>query len=396
MVRCALCPCVVGALFAWFVIACGGDDAVLPGEHAAGSGGSNGEGGAGSRGTVDTSGAGASPTANGIGEPSASGIVLDASIVGDVRVDANATPAEAGLTSDALASTKPRVWVSSDLTDPQSANATDTDDIVTMSAFLLTANRVNVQGVVVGATPFTSCHSSLAWINANVASAYAKEVASLNAKIGGYPSVVPFLEASTCGHKFDATSSVNLDSLPTVKALVDAAKAGPLVILNWSPMTETASAIQYLLSQKDMGTLDNVTIVSHWTSPATQYNCNVDAAACAYLHQQASAGAIKLYELGPMGQTGLVDNGCHSPVNLSQSMMSVGAIGKLMSVKWNGNGWPDMSDGATFFVLDGFGGGLRILKSDGTVDSAGYDRLCNDRAKLAPLLEGAAKAAAGL
>jgi hypothetical protein len=384
----------MGALFAWLVIACSGDDAALPSEHAAGSGGSSGEGGGGAGGTVETSRAGASPSADRGGEPSESGSFLDAGNAGSYQVDAATT--EVGATIDAHSITKPRVWVSSDLTDPKSANATDTDDIVTMSAFLLMANRFAIQGVVVGATPFTSCHSSIAWINANATPAYEKEVANLNARIGGYPPVIPFLEASTCGHKFDPMASVNLDSLATVKSLIDAAKAGPVVILNWSPMTETASAIQYLLSQKDTGTLDNIRIVSHWTSPATQYNCNVDAAACAYLHQQASAGAVKLYELGPMGQTGLVDNSCHSSANLNQAVMSTSAIGKLMSVKWNGNGWPDMSDGATFFVLDGFGGGLVPLQTNGTVDTAGYDRLCNDRAKLASLLESVAKAAAGI
>ena len=67
--------------------------------------------------------------------------------------------------------------------------------------------------------------------------------------------------------------------------------------------------------------------------------------------------------------------------------MSASAIGKLMSVKWNGDGWPDMSDGASFFVLAGFGGGIAALKANGTVDNAGLNRLCNDRGKIATLLE---------
>jgi hypothetical protein len=310
-------------------------------------------------------------------------------MVRDGSTGADSPSAEAG-------ASKPRVWISSDLTDPNSTNATDTDDIVTTAAFLFLANRFTVEGFAVGATPYSSCVSSLAWINGNVVPVYQKEVANLNAKIGGYPSSLPFLQASTCQKKFDPAAVVDINALPTVKALIDAAKAGPLFVLNWGPMDETASAISHLLATNDAATLDRITVISHWTSPSNQYNCSVDANACAYVHQQGAAGKVKFYELGPMGQTGLVDNSCKTNVNLNQPTMYGSALGSLMRVKWNGNGWPDMSDGATYFVLAGFGGGTSALKSDGTVDNAGLNRLCNDRSKIAPLLEAASTAAAGL
>jgi len=359
----------------------GGAGSVAPGP--AGSGGSGMSGalqGAGGT-TSGSSGGGSALVA-----PDAGG-----NDSGEATRDASSSADAQG--ADAKASA-PRVWVSSDLTDPKSNNATDTDDIVTLSAFLLVLNKVSPIAIVVGATPFSSCPSALPWINANVVPAYEKEVGHLNAKIGGYPATLPFLQASTCQKKFDPAAAVDLGALPTVKGLIDAAKAGPLFVLNWGPMNETASAIKYLLTAGDTATLDHVTVISHWTSPSSDYNCNVDAAACAYVHQQASLGKVKLYELGPMGQRGLVDNSCNTGANLNQSTMYASAIGKLMSAKWNGSGWPDMSDGATYFVLTGFGGGIAALKPDGTFDAAGPNRLCNDRGKIASVLEAAATAAA--
>jgi hypothetical protein len=383
----------------WLALAIGataacGDDAGAPSQGSSGGpGGLAGSISPGSGGNSgDPRGEGGSPAGSsgngGIAEEAGPGAGGAAGGVRDASTGADSPVGEVG-------ASKPRVWISSDLTDPKSNNATDADDVVTIAAFVLMANAFTIEGIAVGATPYSSCPSSLPWINANLAPAYQKEVANLNAKIGGYPASIPFLQASTCQKKFVPAAVVDIDALPTVKGLIAAAKAGPLFVLNWGPMDETASAISYLLAANDAATLDRITVISHWTSPSNQYNCNVDASACAYVHTQASAGKVKLYELGPMGQTGLVDNSCKTNADLNQATMYASAIGNFMSVKWNGDGWPDMSDGSSFMVLAGFGGGIGALKSDGTVDNAGLNRLCNDRNKIATLLEAAASAAAG-
>jgi hypothetical protein len=354
-----------------------------PGSISAGSGMTSGSPNGGGSNLAGSTGNGAGSDTVDAGAGGAGGEVRDGSF------GADSLAGDAGVP-------KPRVWISSDLTNPNSTNATDTDDIVTTAAFLLLSNRFAVEGFVVGATPYSSCVSSLAWVKTALLPVYLKEIANLEIKIGGYSNNLPFLQASTCQKKFDPSATVDVDALPTVRSLIDAAKTGPLFVLNWGPMDETASAISGLLATGDTATLDRITVISHWTSPSNQYNCSVDANACAYVHQQAAAGKVKLYELGPMGQTGLVDNSCKTSARLNQATMYGSEIGNLMSIKWNGDGWPDMSDGATFLVLAGFGGGVTALKADGTFDSAGLNRLCNDRSKIATLLEAAAIAAAGM
>jgi hypothetical protein len=97
-----------------------------------------------------------------------------------------------------------------------------------------------------------------------------------------------------------------------------------------------------------------------------------------------------------MGQDGLVDNGCHGTDVLSELTMSRSKIGAYMNQKWNGSAMPDMSDGATYLVLAGFGGGLGGIKPDGSRDRSTVNLLCNDRAAIFSALETAAEAAAGI
>ena len=177
--------------------------------------------------------------------------------------------------------------------------------------------------------------------------------------------------------------------------MIDAQKAGPLFVLNWGPMNETASAIEYLLTAGDSATLDQMTVITHWTTPSSDYNCNVDAAACAYVHQQASAGKVKLYELGPMGQRELVDDGsqhgcqpqpkhnvreCDRQAHEREVERErlAGYVRRAQPTSCS----PDLEAES------------RALKPDGTFDAAGPNRLCNDRGKIASPLEAAATAAA--
>src|SRR5258708_7372111 len=139
-------PVLVAAsiCFAW---ACGGDDSSAPGVS-----GSPGVGSGILDGPIGSGGISGIP-ASGIAGPTEAGLAPGAGGGGAAPSDGGREPQglDAGdaTAQDGASSAKPRVWVSSDLTDPQSSNATDTDDIVTMTAFLLTADKYTIEGVVI-------------------------------------------------------------------------------------------------------------------------------------------------------------------------------------------------------------------------------------------------------
>ncbi len=322
-------------------------------------------------------------------------VVVAGLVVMAVVAAAAVNPRSARASAGSAWSTAPvaKVWVTSDLTDPAHA-VTDPDDIVTSSAFLLLSDAVRIKGWVVGATPFTPCIDAARWANGNLKAAYAAEVANLLAVFPAYAPSVRFQQASTCGSTFNPATTYDVTTLPTVQHAVRAIQAGPIAWLNWSPMTEMAVAVQYLLAH-DPVALARSTFVTHWTRPVGSYNCATDGSACNYLHHLAASGTIHLYELGPAGQSGLVADSCGDGSSLSQATMSASAIGAFMSVKWTGVGMPDLSDGATYLALLGYGGGLTSLHPDGRNDPAFRDRLCRDRPLIFARLEARATAAAG-
>lgn len=288
----------------------------------------------------------------------------------------------------------PRVWVISDMSRPGSG--ADKDDLVTMSGFLLMANRFDIVGMTVGADSrsLADCGDAASWANANFKTAYAAEVGNLNKAISGFPPRINFMQSAWCGAQYSATGKFNIDDagFAATKALAAAAETGPLTILNWGELTDAAYLIKYLADNKP-AVLGNVSIISHWTYPFGESNCKNSATGCSYLHDLAKSGGIKFYELGPIGQTGLVDNSCNGNATLGKSIMSASKIGAYMNWKWTGSGAPDMSDGAAFLVLAGYGGGLAAYRHDGTYDAAGEARLCKDRGAIFKVWEIAAKAA---
>lgn len=291
---------------------------------------------------------------------------------------------------------KPRVWVISDLSKPSSA--ADKDDLVTLSAFLLMANKFDVVGMTVGADSRSAdnCGDAAVWANANFSPAYAAEAGNLNKALSGFPVTVSFLQSAWCSGQFNAATALDLNAPKniSIKKLAVAAAAGPLIVLNWGELVEAAYAVKYL-QDHDKPSLDNLSIVSHWTYPSGDSNCKNGASGCSYLHDLAKSGGVKFYELGPIGQKGLVDNSCKGNASLDKAVMSASRIGNYMNQKWTGVGAPDFSDGATFMVVAGFGGGLGAYKHDGSYDAAGEARLCMDRGAIFGLLETNAKIAKG-
>lgn len=132
---------------------------------------------------------------------------------------------------------------------------------------------------------------------------------------------------------------------------------------------------------------------------------NVDKRACVWLHNLAARGELAFYEIGAGGQKGFVVDSCNTKRNLDRPLMNKSAIAKFMEAKWDFTppdrntavGMPDMSDAAAFLFIQGYGGGLKSLKKDGSNgELAGSGtRLCKSRPAILQRLESRARAAAG-
>ncbi len=281
---------------------------------------------------------------------------------------------------------RPRVFVVTDLANYDDDRHHDEDDIVAIAAFALVANEFDIAGITVGASPDAACQNADRWARNNIGKAYADDLPGLR-KLDGYPDKLEFTQSALCTKQFDPKKNYDVDSMPSVKQLVDAAKAGPLLILAWGELGEVAVAMKEL-ERTAPGRLEDVAVVSHWTEPYTDSNCRRDRAACDYLHDEAKAGRMKFYELGPMGQRGLVeDKPCAEGEEMSKSVLE-SELGALFAQKWGSkDSSPDFSDGATNLVVQGFAGGLEALKPDGRTDSQNDQRMCRDRGKVFRLLE---------
>lgn len=297
----------------------------------------------------------------------------------------------------------PRTWVISDLTNP-ARNLTDKDDQVTMAAFDLLAGKFDIEGITVGATPKgADCADAASWANAEHKVAYSREVGRLQAAYNNYPNSINFKQASTCNEKFEPTRGYsNLTNYGSVNQIVTAAQAGPINVLLWGPLTEAAVLVKHLITTGKNTARNNITFIAHWTAPkSTAHNCFNDADACSYLKDRAADNTIKYYELGDVGQAGLVQNSCASRTMLNKTTMLASEIGSYMDYKWTvsspNKGMPDMSDSATFWILLGYGGGFIGYTDDGVAPvnlSARRNALCKERQSIFTILQNRANTAA--
>ncbi len=284
------------------------------------------------------------------------------------------------------AAEKPRIWV---ITDLLKGPLGDEDDDVCMGALLLLADHYTIEGISVGANPKT-VEGTDVWAKETFVADYKKEVGRLNAYYDDqYQLDVPVIMADSAGLRFAKISSEAenpdfLETSPSIMGMVDAAEQGSLFVLNWGPLTEVAMLLKYCVTQNKIGTLKNISIISHWTQRGGPWNCGADNAGCNYVHDQAEANPnVVIYELGPSGQRGLVENITNETAVFDREAVFASKIGQHMNHPCGKcEGMPDMSDGSTMLVLMGFGGGLDAYNRDGTMvtDQDGVNRLlCRDR-----------------
>ena len=247
------------------------------------------------------------------------------------------------------------------------------------------------------------------WAKETFIADYKEEVGRLNAYYNNqYQTEVPIQMASTAGKRFRSIHAETadphfLDKNLSIKGIISAADQGPLYVLNWGPLTEVAMLLKFCIEHNKKDTLRNIAIISHWTQRGGPWNCASDNEACDFVHDQAEANPnIVMYELGPIGQRGMVENICNDSATLNPEIMFASKIGKHLEAKWTKgcgkcNGMPDMSDGSTMLVLMGYGGGMESYKNDGTVDNQEKINilLCQDRAKIFAKLEERALVASG-
>lgn len=292
------------------------------------------------------------------------------------------------ITSSAQA-TKPNLWVYTDMSDPRVTRSgghpyNDPDDICTLAALLLQANRFHIETVVYASNHRRGLGPDTDFVANMFAAAYAEDQPHLNAALGGYQPDIHFVRSSL--RRMDPTERFNpehdyrdLSDLPTVQALVDYATENPVYVLLWGPTTEGAIAVQHCLTTNNEAALENMTFIAHWTrsyiaqgtpeAPHKVANCNDDAVACQWLHDMAQRDrSVKYVETGSTGQTGIVNGSAGYPHFADFQRSRLGQVfihGKFY------HGKPDQSDGATFYALiDELGATLADFTTDGTFSQA--------------------------
>ncbi|MEZ5278096.1 MAG: hypothetical protein R3F07_17065 [Opitutaceae bacterium] len=304
------------------------------------------------------------------------------------------TLAVVSLTSPVPATpTKPTIWVTTDLSDPRTTRSgghpnNDPDDICSLAALLLEANRFDIAAVVYSSTNRQNLPNATDFVQSAFAAAYAHDVPFLNAAFGGFQPEIPFIRSSLTRHaepiRFDPDRDYSdLSELETVAALVDLAARKPVHVLSWGPLTESAIAVKHCLDTGQPDVLANLFIISHWTkswiaqgTPETPFhvaNCRDDARACDFLHTMAGQGAgFRFVELGSVGQTGVVNGAAGYPGFGAFQGSRLGQI--FIHAKFY-HGKPDQSDGATFWLMTGqFGPTLSDYPDDGSLDQATEER----------------------
>ncbi|MCM2679876.1 DUF1593 domain-containing protein [Echinimonas agarilytica] len=286
---------------------------------------------------------------------------------------------------------KPAIWVYSDLSDPTDLRShnhpqNDPDDIVTLAALLLSANRFNIEGIVVASTNRKNLANPIPFTDKMFKVPYERAVPFLNAQLGGYQDSVNFhlssisSAATADGQPIKFKPNTNyrdLGKLNTVAAAVEQLNQKPMYVLSWGPLTESAILVKHLIDSGNTKALNNLTLVSHWTtstiaqgSPEKPFhvaNCRDDWNACTYLHTQAAERTnVKFIELGSTGQTGIVDGSSGFP---KYKQFYHSALGQVFAAAKFYHQKPDQSDGATFWLLTEFGPALNTIKNDGTLST---------------------------
>ncbi|MFZ5830347.1 MAG: nucleoside hydrolase-like domain-containing protein, partial [Planctomycetota bacterium] len=260
---------------------------------------------------------------------------------------------------------------------------TDPDDISAMAGFLLLSNEFDVRGISIACTSrkeVAAAPDQARWANDYLGAAYRADVKHLNARIGGYPEEITFVQSSIKGIRFSESEDyTRLDAFPTIQALRDelVRTEGVLHVLCWGPTSEAAVVVKHCISTGRSELLAKMRIIAHWTNSPLHNaggadnvaNRNFDRAACDYLKGQAQKGVVKYYECGAIGQHGIVSGAPTGNAYYDQFKRS--RLGRIFVEGKYQHGKVDWSDAATYMVLLGtYGVGLKDLSADGTNSAA--------------------------
>lgn len=323
---------------------------------------------------------------------------------------------------------KPNIWLTSDFTgiktgEPLWKDKTETmshyntesdaDDYCAIANYLMLANRFNTVRIVLGSdwAPTERSTNAVDEFRNRFLPAYEHDVAYWNGEtgIGGYPSVNEIAAtvrlASTQGKRFLPNESYQeIDKLPeTVRELVMELQSekysadNPLYVLVWGPATEVAIAIKHLQANQEKRALQNLYIVSHWTTSFISHNnpsrcqadsinsikygvanCNEDCRACDFVHVEAAKpdAGFRFVDVGSIGQTGIVDGsvsyfapeGFQSP---KVALFKKSMMGEMFISSNFIQNRPDGSDAATLYVILGtYGLTLNDFNDNGQLTEA--------------------------
>jgi hypothetical protein len=259
----------------------------------------------------------------------------------------------------------------------------DPDDISAMAGYLLMSNLFDTRGIVVASTHRSELRTvpdQGEWANQFFGSAIQSDFPNLNSHLGGFDSQISFVESSikSTAEKFSSQKNyADLSNYRTVKMLLDHLKQNQdtLFVLCWGSLTEPAIFVKHAITTGQTNLLARVKFIAHWTNsslhqgtpqePEKVANCNEDATACAYMKTQALNGQIKYYELGAIGQHGIVSGAPSGSTYYNQFKKS--ALGEIFAEGKFAYNRVDHSDAATYWTLLGnWGVSLSDVASNGT------------------------------
>ncbi len=283
---------------------------------------------------------------------------------------------------------KKNVWIFTDMTDSSlkgnnhMGTLNDPDDISAMAGYLLMHNAFDTKGIVVGSThrsEHKNTPNQAKWALSYFGDAYKKDYKGLQAKYGDYQKSIPFIQSSIMktGDHFDPHADyTDLSRYASVKKLLMEVKKNPdtLNILIWGSTTEPAIFVKHLLQTNQKEILKRIRFIAHWTNsalhqgtvehPEAVANCKEDSTACAFMKKMAIQGTLMYYELGAIGQHGIVSGAPSGKVFYDQFETS--ELGKIFINGKFVNNKVDHSDSATYWVLLGeYGVGLPEILSNG-------------------------------
>lgn len=296
-----------------------------------------------------------------------------------------------GISSALYADTrKPVVWIYTDMSDKtipgpnKEGTVNDPDDISAMAGYLLLADCFDTRGIVVASThrkQHASSGNQAEWAQREFGDAYAADVVNLKKVYPDFPDSISFTQSciKESAERFDYKKDYAriLDRYPTVTSILDLLQheKDTVNVLCWGSLTEPAILVNACLHSGRAHLLKKVRFIAHWTDsslhqgspehPENVANCREDAAACSYLKAMAAQGKILYYELGAIGQHGIVSGSPRGKDYFNQFHKS--HLGKIFATGKYAFDTVDDSDCATYYVLLGrWGVSLQDVASDGT------------------------------